>query len=45
MVTITEDGKLEIKGDHISYTNLRGYGGTLCGTQKALKVVADEMPT
>ena len=28
MVTITENGKLEIKGDHISFTNLEEDGGT-----------------
>ena len=44
MLTITEDGKLKIKGDHISFKNLEEDGGTLGGTQKALKVVADEMP-
>ena len=44
MVTITEDGKPEIKGDQISFTNLEEDGGTLGGPQKALKVVADEMP-
>ena len=28
MVTITEDGKLKIKGDHISFTNLEEDEGT-----------------
>ena len=40
MVTITEDGKLKIKGVCISFKNLEEDGGT----QKALNAVADEMP-
>ena len=35
MVTITEDGKLELKGDHISFTNLEEDEGT----QEALKKI------
>ena len=40
MVTITEDGKLELKGDHISFTNLEEDEGT----QEALKRILTEIP-